>query len=184
MGEEGNRVRVTLTWVGGQTSEHEVARPVLSYEQTTGFDRLLARIWELRALGLSFASIAERLNAEGFRPLKQADRFSGDIIWRILRRRSPSPRPLAEKWRGELRKNEWFVAELARKLGVPKKTLYAWLRRGWIRYRMLAGPRAPWVCWADAGELRRLRRLRRTPHGWWDPPLPAKLTTPRLPPRR
>jgi hypothetical protein len=63
-----------LTWVGGQASEHEVLRPVLAYEQMAGFDRLLARIRELHALGQSFVAIAERLNAEGFRPIKQADR--------------------------------------------------------------------------------------------------------------
>jgi DNA invertase Pin-like site-specific DNA recombinase len=182
MDNEGDRVRITLTWAGGQTGEYEILRPVLSYEQMTGFDRLLARIRELRALGLSFPDIAERLNVEGFHPLKQADRFHGDIICRILRRRSASSKPLAEKWREELGKDEWFVADLAGKLGVPKKTLYAWLRRGWVRYRVVKGSRAPWVCWADADELRRLRRLRRTPHGWWDPPLPAELTTPK--PRR
>jgi DNA invertase Pin-like site-specific DNA recombinase len=182
--EEADRVGVRLLWVGGQISEHEVLRPVLRYEQTTGFDRLLARIVELRALGLSFPGIAERLNAEGFRPLKQADQFDGAIVWRILRSRSPSPKPLAEKWRGELRKSEWFVADLAVKLGIPKKTLLAWLRRGWVRYRVLTGPRAPWVCWADADELRRLRRLRHTPHGWWDPPLPVELTTPKVDPTK
>src|SRR5262249_18940958 len=110
---EGGDVQVLWTWVGGQTSEHEVVRPVLRYEQTKGFNRLLARIQELRALGLSFPGIAERLNAEGFRPLKHADQFHGAIVWRILRSHSPSPKPLAEKWRGELRKAEWFVADLA-----------------------------------------------------------------------
>jgi DNA invertase Pin-like site-specific DNA recombinase len=174
-----DRARVRLTWVGGQTTEHEVARPVLRYEQAIGFDRFLGRIQELRTQGLMFKEVAERLNAEGYRPLKQADHFTAAIVWRILRKRVPSPQPLAEKWRAELQKDEWFMTDLAGKLGVPKKTLYAWLRRGWVRYRTLAGPRAPWVCWADADELRRLRRLRRTPHGWWDPPLPAELTTPK-----
>jgi DNA invertase Pin-like site-specific DNA recombinase len=175
----GDRMRVALTWVGGQTSEYEILRPVPCYEQTAGFDRLLGRIRELHAQGVTFPEIAERLNVEGFRPLKQADRFTGPIVWRILRRRSPSPKPLAERWRGELRKDEWFVADLAVELGTPKKTLHAWLRRGWIQYRVLTGYRAPCVCWADADELRRLRRLRQTPHGWWDPPLRAELTTPK-----
>jgi hypothetical protein len=178
----GDRVRATLTWVGGQASEHEVLRPVLAYEQMAGFDRLLARIRELHALGQSFVAIAERLNAEGFRPIKQADRFDRQIVQRVLRRRDPSPTPLAEKWRGDLREGEWFVADLAVTLGVPKKTLFGWLRRGWVCYRALQGPRAPWACWADADELRRLRRLRATPHGWWDPPLRAELTTPKLRP--
>jgi hypothetical protein len=180
IGGEGDRVQVILTWVGGQTSEHQVVRPVLCYEQTDGFNCLLARIRRLHAQGLTFPGIAERLNAEGFRPLKQAEQFTAAIVWRILRRRTPSPKPLAEKWRAELQQDEWFMADLAGKLGVPKKTLYAWLRRGWGHYRVLAGPRAPWVCWADDHELGRLRRLRQTPHGWWDPPLPTKLTTPKL----
>jgi DNA invertase Pin-like site-specific DNA recombinase len=183
IGEGGDRARVRLTWVGGHTSEHEVVRPVLQYEQTEGFERLLGRIRELHAQGLLFKEIANQLNAEGFRPLKQAERFSGQIVWRILRRRTPPPQPLAEKWRRELGQDEWFVAELAVELGIPKKTLFAWLRRGWIRYRVLTGLRAPWVCWADADELRRLRRLRRTSHGWWDPPLPVDLITPKPRPR-
>jgi DNA invertase Pin-like site-specific DNA recombinase len=178
-GAEADHMRVKVTWVGGQTTEHEVERPVLRYEQATGFDRLLGRIRELRTQGLMFKEIAERLNAEGFRPLKQADHFTAAIVWRILRKRVPSPQPLAEKWRAELQQDEWFVTDLAGKLGIPKKTLLAWLRRGWVHYRTLTGPRAPWVCWADADELQRLRRLRRTPHGWWDPPLPTELTTPK-----
>jgi DNA invertase Pin-like site-specific DNA recombinase len=180
---EGDRVGVRLTWAGGQTSEHEAQRPVLRYEQSEGFDDLLARIRELRGQGLRFTEIAERLNAEGFRPLKQAKFFKPSIVWRILRQRSPSPKPLAERWRGELQQDEWFVADLVVELGIPKKTLHAWLRRGWIQHRVLTGYRAPCVCWADADELRRLRRLRQTPHGWWDPPLPAELTTPRPRPK-
>lgn len=100
-------------------------------------------------------------------------------MWKILRERSPSPKPLLERWRGELREDEWFVGDLAVKLGIPRKTLHAWLRRGWVRYRALTGPRAPWACWADDEELHRLRQLRQTPHGWWDPPLPPELTTPK-----
>jgi DNA invertase Pin-like site-specific DNA recombinase len=181
---ERDHVRVTVRWVGGQTSAYEIVRPVHSYERTAGFDCLLARIQELHKQGLGFPEIADRRNAEGFRPIKGAPRFNKQIVWRILRRRTPSPRPLAERWRDELQKDEWFVAELAAKLGIPKKTLNAWLRRGWVRYRVLAGPRAPWVCWADAAELRRLRRLRQTPHGWWDTPLPTELTTPKSGPMK
>ena len=79
--------------------------------------------------------------------------------------------------------DEWLVLDLAAELNVPKNTLHAWIRRGWVRHRKLAGYRAPCVCWVDGEELRRLRQLRKMPHGWWDPPLPAELTTPKpLPP--
>jgi hypothetical protein len=70
------------------------------------------------------------------------------------------------------------VADLSAQLGIPKNTLHAWIRRGWIRYRRLEGYLAPCLSWANARELRRLRKLYRTPRGWWDPPLPAELTTP------
>jgi hypothetical protein len=50
----------------------------------------------------------------------------------------------------------------------------------WVRIvRKLPGYRGPVICWADAEELDRLRRLRQTKHGWWDPPLSAELTTPK-----
>jgi hypothetical protein len=47
----GDDAWVMLTWVGGQTSEHEVVRPVMRYEQTAGLQRLLARIKELLRKG-------------------------------------------------------------------------------------------------------------------------------------
>jgi DNA invertase Pin-like site-specific DNA recombinase len=175
--KRSNQVEVTLTWVGGQTSAHELVRPVLRYEQAANFDGLVARIKELRALGLSCRGVAERLNAEGYRPLRKGERFQGRIVWWILRRRSPGAASRAARWRGVLQKGEWLVVELAAKLGIPKATLFAWIHRGWIHHRKPAGPGMPFVCWADADELRRLRQLRRTPHGWWDPPLPVELTT-------
>jgi DNA invertase Pin-like site-specific DNA recombinase len=179
-----DRVGVTVTWVGGQTSAHEVIRPVQRYERAAGFDRLLARIEELRGLELTCDVVAQRLNVEGFRPLKPGAQFNGSMVWRILRRRSPpAAGPGADRWRKGLQKGEWLMADLSAKLGIPKHTLLAWIGRGWIGYRRLTGYRAPLVCWADAGELRRLHRLRRTPHGWWDPPLPADLITPKPRPR-
>jgi hypothetical protein len=181
---QSDRLHVRLTWVGGHTSDHEVVRPVLRYEQSADFPRLLARIRELRAVGQSFARIAERLNAEAYRPIKGAERFYADLVARILRQRSadrkqPAMSGPARVAREVLRKDEWLVADLAAELGMPKTTLHAWIRRGWIHYRRLEGYRAPCLCWADASELRRLRQLNRTPRGWWDPPLPAELTTPK-----
>jgi hypothetical protein len=181
-----DRLHVSLTWVGGHTSAHELVRPVLRYEQSADFPRLLARIWELRGEGQSFSRIAERLNAEGFRPIKRCARFHCDLVAGIVRQRSadrkhPAMGGQARGAREVLRKNEWLVVDLAVALGIAKSTLHAWMRRGWVHYRRLEGYRAPCLCWADARELRRLRRLYRTPRGWWDPPLPVELTTPLRP---
>ena len=77
------RVRVTITWAGGQQTHHEVIRPVRRYDQTADFDRLMARIRALRAAGMSFARIAEHLNAEGYRSAKGAAQFDGDMVGRV-----------------------------------------------------------------------------------------------------
>src|SRR5262249_23650826 len=66
-----NRVQVTVEWLGGCSSQHELIRPVLSYRQMTENDRLLTRIQQLREEGLSFSKIAAALNSEGFHPSKQ-----------------------------------------------------------------------------------------------------------------
>src|SRR5207244_3137687 len=98
---------------------------------------------------------------------------------RVLRRRSPNWRPQAKARRETLEEDEWYVVDLASELAIPKNTLHAWIRRGWVRHRHLEGYRAPCICWAAADELLRLRQLFRTPRGWWDPPLPRELITPR-----
>ena len=174
-----DRVRVTITWAGGQQTGHEITRPVGRYEQTADFDRLMARVRELRAAGISFSGIAARLNAEGYQPVKGAAQFDGDMVGRVLKCRTPGWKPRANERTGVLEKDEWFVVDLAVKLGIPKNTLHAWIRRCWVRHRHLTGYRAPCVCWADADELRRLQRLRETPHGWWDPVLSEELTVPK-----
>jgi hypothetical protein len=179
---DSDRVRVTITWVGGQSTSHELTRPVQRYEQTTDFGRLMARIMELRAAGQTSAAIAECLNTEGFHPPKGAVGFHKDIVSRLVRRNAPGDRPPRESDRAALDRDEWFVIDLAKRLGIGKNALHAWLQRGWVRYRRLPGYRGRCVCWADAGELERLGRLARTPRGWWAPALPSELTTPKARP--
>ena len=60
--------------------------------------------------------------------------------------------------RETLEEDAWSVVDLTSELGIPKNTLHAWVRRGWVRHRRLEGYRAPCICWADADELRRLRQ--------------------------
>jgi DNA invertase Pin-like site-specific DNA recombinase len=180
-----DHVDVTFHWAGGFTSQHELLRPIQRYDQMADYDRLVARIAELRSQNLSFAKIAEQLNHDGFRPIKQADKFHTDIVSRLVRnldRHRPGPKAKASV--GMLNENEWLVIDLATQLKMPKNSVWAWIKRGWVRViRQLPGYRGRVICWADADELDRLRRLRQTRHGWWDPPLPPELTTPKQVPQ-
>ena len=173
------QVQVAITWAGGHQSCHTAIRPVGRYTQTQGFNRLMARVGELRVEGKSFAAIAERLNDEGFRPPKGADRFHKEIVGRLVRKHMPNDRPPRASPCAKLGRNEWCVIDLAKKLGIGKTTLHAWLHHGWVRHRRLPGYRGQCVCWADSAELKRLQRLAQTPRSWWAPALPSALTTPK-----
>ncbi|MBA3558880.1 MAG: recombinase family protein [Gemmatimonadaceae bacterium] len=178
-----DRVEVTLDWTGGFTSRHELNRPVLRYDQIADYDRLIARIEELRSTGLAYGTVAEHLNREGFHPPKQTPRFHADLVSALVRRHNQTPVNSRSRIPARLLKeNEWLVIDLARELGMPKNTLHAWIRQGWVHVvRQLPGYRGRLICWADADELDRLRRLEQTNRGWWDPPLPLDLITPRAP---
>jgi hypothetical protein len=177
-----DRVLVMITWLGGQATRHELARPVGRYAQAADFDRLMARVEELRSLGHSFRMIAEQLNEDGYRPPKGAERFHGDMVNRLVKRREPGGRPAVAVDRGVLGQDEWCVIDLARRLGISKNTLHSWLGRGWVAFRRLPGYRGRCVCWADVEELERLGRLARSPRDWWVPPS-SELTTPKSRPR-
>lgn len=130
----------------------------------------------LASQGLGAESIAEGLAQAGYRPPKQAERWSRQAVRELLQRlgvRSPRTRA-----RASLENHEWWLAALARRLGMPDTTLHAWVRRGWVRARQEPETQR-WILWADAREVERLRQRRAVPAGyyshqrWLDPALPA-----------
>ena len=174
---------VSLHWSGGFTSRHDLIRSVRRYEQIADYERLRFRIGELRDQGRSYSEIAEHLNREGLRPAKQVKAFSQSIVGRLCKKLWPN-RPANRKMTNQvpLEQNEWWLNDLAEKLEMPRTTLMWWVKRGWVHVsRQLPGYRGRIVFWADARELDRLRRLRKTKHYWGSPPLPRELTTPGAP---
>jgi hypothetical protein len=138
------------------------------------------RVLELHRAGRTSGEIADRLNAEGFRPAKRRETFNRSMVRQMLSRRLRSgrrPRELTEA--SPLKDHEWWLTDLALELGMPTPTVHCWLRRGWIGARKLAGAGGRWILWADDEELDRLKRLRASPRGWADQPYPPELTTPK-----
>ena len=177
---DSERVDVTIRWAGGDSSRHELVRPVRRYEQLADYGRLLSRIDELRQDGLTLAAVAVRLNEEGFRPPKRAVAFNQGIVTRLLAKGGRSgPRPRALSGGQLLGADEWLLSDLARQLGMPQPTLHRWIRVGWVHARKLPIPGGHWVIWADADELHRMTRLRTCPRGWSDEPVLAELTKPK-----
>jgi DNA invertase Pin-like site-specific DNA recombinase len=122
-------------WAGGVITRHRLIRPVRRFEQLENFDRLLARVVDLRAAGDTAARIADRLNGEGWRPPKQSA-FNAPMIRRLLQRHGHgTTRPI---WSGSVPRgdDEVTLQELADRLGAHRQTVYGWLRRGTLKGRM------------------------------------------------
>ena len=152
---ETERATVTIHWQGGATGTHPVVRPVARYTQLADYERLLSRLRELRGAGHSAAAIAERLNAEGFHAPRQARQFDGEAVRYLLGQLGLGN---AKACAGPLGTGEWWLADLARVLGLTAGKLRDWVVRGWLHARQ-GVVQGVWIVWADRDELRRLRRL-------------------------
>jgi hypothetical protein len=134
--EQSAATQLTIRWVGGGVSRHELVRPVHRYERLGEFPRLLERIRELMAAGQRSGLIATQLNAEGFHSPRGDQRFTADRIRQIvcrfgLRKRGsalPAHAP-------QLKRHETWMTDLAEELAIPIPTLMAWCQRGWVEAR-------------------------------------------------
>jgi DNA invertase Pin-like site-specific DNA recombinase len=159
------KVDVEVTWVGGHRTAAQITRPVACLTQLSYYPQLAARARELAADGCTTAQIAERLNAEGFRPPKRIPAFTPNAVTDLLRalgiHRSQVP---ARRNRPALAPHEWWLRDLADHLGMSAITLDAWVRRGWATgYLHPAIKRT--VVRAGPAEIERLRALHYVPRG-------------------
>ena len=164
------KVDVEITWAGGHRTAAQITRPVACLTQLSYYPQLAARARELAGSGHTTAQIAERLNAEGFRPPKRSPAFTPNAVRDLLRalgiRRSRIP---ARRNRPALAQHEWWLRDLAAHLGMPEITLDAWVRRGWASGYLHPQARLL-VVRADPAEAERLRALHQVPRGPAQPP--------------
>jgi DNA invertase Pin-like site-specific DNA recombinase len=176
------RVRATVTWAGGHQTHATLIRPVARIDQLSYYPALTERIRALAGEGLGNAAIADRLAIEGFRTPHLHERFHVGEIQHLIRRLGLRP-GLDHDHRtgqGSLGHNQWWLATLARKIGMPTATPFTWLKRGWITGRQ--DTRAPyrWIVTADQAEVERLRALHQLPAGhhnrrrWTDAGIPIE----------
>ena len=129
-------VGLACHWAGGVVTQRSLIRPVRRFEQLEQFDRLIARVTELRQQDVTAQAIADKLNAEGWKPPKKTA-FDAGMIRRLLQRRGlGTRRPI---WSGNVPRegnDEITLQELADYLGANRQTVYGWLRRGVLKGRI------------------------------------------------
>jgi DNA invertase Pin-like site-specific DNA recombinase len=173
-------VEVAIHWAGGFVSEHEIRRPVGSYERLRDYDGLKERLAKLRDQGKTSREIAECLNHEGFRPPQQRQAFNEKLVRMLLCRLGLSGSrddPAADA--ALLNPDEYWLRDLCRELHIPRSVLTRWCARGWVHARKVMITHRRWVVWADAGEKDRLRRLHAARDRAPAQRYPAELTTPK-----
>ena len=147
-------VEVACGWAGGVQTRHALIRSVQRFEQLRGFDQLLATIRDLREQGCSAATVAERLNAAGWRPPKRPTFNASMIQHLVFRHRLGTGRPI---WSGNVPREpgvEWTLHEAAARLGIHRHTAYRWLQQGRLRGRMAArGNQHIWIVQMTGAEL-------------------------------
>jgi hypothetical protein len=156
---ESEQVEVTIEWVGGTRTCGTMVRPVARFSQLSYYPALCRLVQEGTATGVSCEAMAQRLNQAGYRPPKRTERFTGPIVHDLLRQlqgRTRQTRPAQADGPGP---TEWYLADLARTIGMPPVTLSHWLRRGWVRGRQEHQAPWRWIIPADAHEVARLRAL-------------------------
>jgi hypothetical protein len=162
------RVHATVTWASGHQTHAALLRPVARIDQLSYYPALTERIRALAGQGLGSAAIAGQLAAEGFRTPRQHDRFHDGEIQQLIRRLGLRP-GLDHDHRtdhGSLGPGQWWLATLAREIGMLVATLSGWLRRGWVTGRQDTRPPYRWIIIADSAEVGRLRALHQLPVGY------------------
>jgi DNA invertase Pin-like site-specific DNA recombinase len=162
------RVQVTVTWAGGHQTRAALARPVARVGQLSYYPALTGRIAAMAGQGLDTAAIAAQLAIEGFRTPRLHDRFHPGEIQHLIRRLGLRPGLDHDRrtGQGSLGSGQWWLAPLAREIGMPAATLFGWLKRGWITGRQDTRPPYRWIITADQAEVERLRALHQLPAGY------------------
>jgi excisionase family DNA binding protein len=155
---DSEHVEVTCHWAGGLQTTHALIRPVRRFEQLRGFNQMLATIRDLRSQGCSAATVAEQLNAAGWRPPKKA-MFDASMIQRLMfRHKLTGGRPIWSRNVAREPGAEWTLHEAAERLGVHRHTAYRWLRQGRLRGRVAArGNQRIWLVQMTSDQLGQLR---------------------------
>jgi len=171
------RVKVRIEWIGGGHTEGVVIRPVGKLSELSTYPQICQQVQALTEAGWAAAAIAQALSEAGFRPCRPNIGFRAQTITQLQRRLGVrAPRPRVRHHDGLL-PDEWWPTELVRTLGIPRESLYHWIRQGLVRARQLDEPLHRWVVWADETEQERLRQYHQRAigdefrHRWTEAPL-------------
>jgi hypothetical protein len=182
---ETERIGIVVHGRGGTVTRHDITQGLRRYTDLDRYDELRGRVIVLRGAGMTADQIAAVLDREGY-AVPRGREYTGHRVRQLFARFGLTGTPAGVRGASDLpTAGEWWLPTLAAELGVKPIVVHRWRWSGWVQARQLRGDPGRWIVWADAAELRRLRRLRAfetAPRGRRPPP--SELTTPRKPKQR
>lgn len=163
---KSEQVLLEVQWAGGHVTQLTVIRPVGRLECLSYYPKLIRRVADLWLAGQSVPKIARKLTEEKWRPAKGGKSFTVSMVRRVLARPDVQQRIGRKRLTDGIpkREQEWTTDELADLLGMPRVSLYVWLKKGILKARRTRyQTRSVWLIWVDEAELTRLRTLREHP---------------------
>jgi hypothetical protein len=169
-------VDVAVHWRGGAQSRQVVRQRLRRYDDLGQYNELRARVTDLRGQGMTGEQIATVLNGEGF-VMPRGEAFNGRTVRHLFTRFGLTGQPAGLAAGEGPGRWEWWLPELAYELGVKPIVLHRWRSSEYLSARQLAGDKSRWIVWANAAEVRRLRRLRAYERSHRGQAAPVELTT-------
>jgi hypothetical protein len=169
-------VDVVVHWRGGAQGRHVVRQRLRRYDDLGLYNELRVRVTDLRGQGMTGEQIATVLNGEDF-VMPRGEAFNGRTVRHLFTRFGLTGQPAGLAAGEGPGRCEWWLPELAWELGVKPIVIHRWRWSGYLSARQLAGDKSRWIVWANAAEVRRLRRLRTYEKSHRGQAAPVELTT-------
>ncbi|MCX4538998.1 recombinase family protein (plasmid) [Streptomyces sp. NBC_00841] len=143
-----------------RTTTAVIRRPIQYVEHLSYYPELERRVLELADTGLSAVKIADQLNRDGYRSARGDDPIRRRVVVQILHRSGrplpAQPRPLPIDPAEAPQEHEWWLADLAARLGCTTGTIRKWLRDGHLTGRQETQHPHRWILHAPPGKITHL----------------------------
>lgn len=149
-------VQVRIEWIGGETTEGTVIRPVAHLRDVSTYPQLCDLVQSLTQTGWTAAAIAQAATEAGYHAPRANESVSAQTIRVLQQRLQVNPIRPRLRQSASLLPDEWWPTDLARLLEMPRSSLHRWVKRGFVQARQLDDPVQRWVIWADEVERARL----------------------------
>jgi hypothetical protein len=131
-------VEAWIHWAGGNRTYTRFQRPIASTIRLSNGKQLIERVKELLDDLVSAPRIAELLNKEGFKTARGKP-FDVSRVSMLMSREGLYSKRHKQAQKAKLKRNEWYVMDLVKEVGVGYGKVQRWIKSGKLDARKDSG---------------------------------------------